>query len=319
MTAIQVEAWALNVIERVERGEPVEDSRVKLKTDWIGPEDAARRIAGHANAARGAEVLWLIGVDERNRKVVGADCNELANWWPQVQAEFDRLAPSMVDYNVPHQDKTVVALVFETDRAPFVVKNQAYRKPEGGPVQWEVPWREGTAVRSASREDLVKLLSPMQALPTLEVVEGTLSVTKEKSEKGETLSWNLWLRVYVEPGSQDPLVIPYRRCRAVFCVPGCLGTTAFRYVALHALLGYPQRAPNLIRVAGPDSIDLRAEASTDQLEEKFGDEAHVTGSLRPAKADVGAPLEASLRRCKREGSELFRWCFRADQGDAGPE
>jgi hypothetical protein len=48
---------------------------------------------------------------------------------------------------VPRGDKTLVALWFETDRAPFVVKN-----PEGGAITREVTWREGTAIRSATRE-----------------------------------------------------------------------------------------------------------------------------------------------------------------------
>ena len=61
------------------------------------------------------------------------------------------------------------ALYFETDRAPFVVKNQ-----EGGTIQREVPWREATGVKSATRSQLLRLLSPLQRLPSLEVIGGTL-------------------------------------------------------------------------------------------------------------------------------------------------
>lgn len=49
MRKTDIEFWALSIIERVEKGQPVEDSRVELKGDWIDPKKAARRIAGHAN------------------------------------------------------------------------------------------------------------------------------------------------------------------------------------------------------------------------------------------------------------------------------
>lgn len=88
----QIEAWALDVVGRVNLGDSVEDSRVELKAAWPDPQKAAGRIAGHANAVRGAEILWLIGVDEA-RGVVGADTNEMATWFPRVEGKFDSLMP----------------------------------------------------------------------------------------------------------------------------------------------------------------------------------------------------------------------------------
>jgi hypothetical protein len=41
----------------------VEDDLIEFKRTWIKPHKAARRIAAHANAARGQDILWLIGVD----------------------------------------------------------------------------------------------------------------------------------------------------------------------------------------------------------------------------------------------------------------
>lgn len=65
MRQIEIEAWVLRVIEQVKRGQSNEDSRVELKARWIEPEKAARQIAGHANAARGDKILWIIGLDEK--------------------------------------------------------------------------------------------------------------------------------------------------------------------------------------------------------------------------------------------------------------
>lgn len=65
MRSAEIERWALEIARRVENQQPVEDSRVELKRAWpTNYANAARRIAGHANAARGEAVLWLIGIDE---------------------------------------------------------------------------------------------------------------------------------------------------------------------------------------------------------------------------------------------------------------
>jgi hypothetical protein len=165
MTTNEIEAWALRVIEGVERHQPNEDTRVELKAEWIDPEKAARRIAGHANEMRGEPILWLIGVDER-RGVIGAEPNDLSTWWPQVKAKFDGPVPRPRDMVVYLKEKALVALQFETDQLPYVVKN-----PQGGLVQLEVPWREGTAVRSANHSDLIRLLSPLQR-PVLKIEVG---------------------------------------------------------------------------------------------------------------------------------------------------
>lgn len=64
MRPVEIESWALSVIQQVESRQPNEDARVEMKTNWIEHFKAARQIAGHANAARGDPILWLIGVDQ---------------------------------------------------------------------------------------------------------------------------------------------------------------------------------------------------------------------------------------------------------------
>ncbi len=126
MKATEIEANVLRIVGRVAAGDPVEDARVELKSEWPDPIKAARRLAGHANAAAGEPILWIIGLDE-TRGVVGAEKEEVANWLPQVEQQFDQLAPGVYDLNVPVENKTLVALSVETERAPFVVKNPCRR------------------------------------------------------------------------------------------------------------------------------------------------------------------------------------------------
>ena len=67
MRSHEIESWAYDIIERVQKHQPIEDSRVELKSEWIDATKAARQIAGHANASHGEPILWLIGIDEKKR------------------------------------------------------------------------------------------------------------------------------------------------------------------------------------------------------------------------------------------------------------
>ena len=188
----QLESWTLDILDRVTGGNPVEDSRVELKREWPTPVEAARRIAGHANAAQGEPILWLIGIDEKAQSVGGAEPKELANWYPSVVSQFDEVAPELQDLAIKYHGVTIVALLFETDRAPFLVKN-----PSGGHIDWEVPWREGTKTRSVRRANLVRLLSGITTLPDVELLEASLRASPGNEK--DTLQWGLEFTLYISP------------------------------------------------------------------------------------------------------------------------
>lgn len=115
MTHQEVEVWTREIVEAVLANQRIEDSKIELKSSWPEPGKAAKRLAAHANAARGSAILWLIGVDEKNCKLTNADPVELANWYKSVEALFDGFAPRLlVDANVRIGSDTVVALYFET-------------------------------------------------------------------------------------------------------------------------------------------------------------------------------------------------------------
>jgi hypothetical protein len=62
VNAREIGRWALRAIDQVEAGQPNEDFRVELKSQWPADfQKAARRVAGHANAAR-SEPVRLRGV-----------------------------------------------------------------------------------------------------------------------------------------------------------------------------------------------------------------------------------------------------------------
>lgn len=212
----RTEAWALDVIARVDAGKSVEDSRVELKREWPDPVKAARRIAGHSNASFGSDVLWIIGVDE-DAGTLGVVPQELANWWPSVTSHFDGVGPLLTDITLSIGGKTVVCLLFDTSRPPYVTKNPQYGKSGSGPVSLEVPWREGTSVRSAARNDLIRLLVPTVTQPEFEILGGYGTLRKEKNYPhedviGVSLSFDIFC--YIFPRDEASVAIPFHKCTA---------------------------------------------------------------------------------------------------------
>ena len=214
MNTIQLEAWVLRVVDQVRQGLAPEDSLVELKSQWPDPIRGARQIAAHANAARGSHILWIIGLDEA-RGVIGAGHEELANWHPQVQSCFDGVAPELFDLNVPVDGKMLTALLFTTDRAPYVVRNPDYGQPAGGRVEFEIPWREGRKIRTARRSDLIRILAPLVATPQIEALSSEVLVMQgeRESEPGKpSFHWHLTASAYVAAVLETAVVIPFHKC-----------------------------------------------------------------------------------------------------------
>lgn len=205
----ELETKVLGIVERVVKNQPIEDDFIELKSEW--PKDhkrSARQIAAHANASRGQPVLWIIGLDE-TRGVTGADHNEISNWFNQIKSCFDNfIAPDLRNLAIPYRGKTLIALYFETDRAPYVIKD-----PKGGQITFEVPWREGNSTRSAKRTELLRLLSPLQKNPQFEILSGTLILTTKGTRDEETIL-RLESELYVTTCSYEAIIIPFHRCKA---------------------------------------------------------------------------------------------------------
>jgi hypothetical protein len=166
MRQVDIEAWAYRLIGEAEVKRRVEDNRAELKANWPEAKEIARQVAGHANAAYGEPVLWLFGVDEHSG-VVPYQSRNMADWQPQLEAEFDGIMPSMQHFALRWNDAPFEAIVFRTDAPPYVVKNPKRGKVDAGPFEFEVPWRAGRT-RSARRAELILMLRPVWQTPTFE-------------------------------------------------------------------------------------------------------------------------------------------------------
>lgn len=317
----EIEHWVLKMVERLASGQPIEDSRVELKSAWIPPEKACRQIAGHANAARGEPILWIIGIDEKTG-VIGARQEELSTWYPQVKSWFNGLAPTISSLNVPVNDRTVVALLFDTDRAPYLVVNPTFGRTGGGPVAFEVPWRENNATRTASRADLIKILAPIQKLPVFEVLEGQLVARPESRNNEPFLNWSLDLKLYAETEGLNRLVIPFHKCLATYEIPG--GTDVRKFEEIHIRppeqMNYRELSATSMSLTikatrdeviidGPGKMLLFCTESTPRLNCKKLRKALVTVSLRPVLSDFSAPLALTLEQDKEGPDGGWRWVY----------
>jgi hypothetical protein len=318
MRLAQIENWALDVIHSVDTGHPSEDARVELKAEWVEAQKAARQIAGHANSARGDPILWLVGVDQK-RGVTGVNHNDLANWYPKVVAEFDGVAPTMVDVNVLDRDKTVVALLFETDRAPFVIKNPAYGVEAGSSVAFEVPWRDGTSTRTARRSDLIRLLVPLLSLPEVEVLSGELALSVH-----DKYYYHVRMQLYVTPQDTGAVVIPFHRCAVAVQIPTLKALIDLGNIRLSPLYKPTSGSignswePDSHTVAstrtevilrGPGRVDLAGEAWVDKQPSQLrGSTAEITAKLSPTHARNSVVFTMSMVwNPSGEKGEIARW------------
>lgn len=141
-------------------------------------------------------MLWIIGLDEDGHAVRPLESTDPANWWPAVQKRFaDGVTPDLTDVVVGTSQGTVVALYFETDRSPYLVK----AKSDSG-VQTEVPWRSGTTTRSAHRHEVLSMLVPAVQTPEISLLgarcHATLRAEEQESLYGrEGLPAGVTLRV----------------------------------------------------------------------------------------------------------------------------
>ena len=320
----EIEAWVLSIVDRVRSKQRVEDSRVELKSRWpVDYAKAARRLAGHCNTARGEPVLWVIGLDE-DRGVIGADRTELREWLHQLERWFESLVPELVrDLNVPVDDKAVIALLFATDRAPFVVKNPAHGQSGGGPVETEVPWRDATAVRSARREDLIRLLTPIQRLPAVKVLDGMLQCRqKDPTDKKAGFEWTLVLELYVVATSPGDVIIPFHQCCVRLSVEPYIETVSLDDPRIGPLTQHTPKgfiklsktvdaSPTEVLIRRAGLAVLRATRVTDPVDDLvFQKRARYSASIRPIDADGSVSLAGDLLVPPRQspsGAEVVEW------------
>lgn len=307
----ELEEWVLRIADRVNTKQPIEDSRVELKSDWIDPIKAARRIAGHANAAHGEDILWVIGIDEDNG-VVGASKQEQHEWLKKVENSFDDICPELrIEPLVVSVDaKSVVAFLFSTSRAPYVVSNPAYGSQGGGPVEREIPWRSATGIRSAKRSDLIRLLGPVERRPKIEIVSGFLQVSEtgatQTNNAGSVFESRLYMDIYVTYRAAGDLVIPFHRCHGSISLLNSGERSELNSIQLQRsrrgvhMQDSRDPTPNVsispqdVIIKGPGMVQINALLPDMDVSPGFSEKANVSISLRPVDSDESIDISTDF-------------------------
>lgn len=114
----------------------------------------------------------------------------------------------MDDIAVGRESKVLHALLFETDRAPYTVYVPG---PDGNPTdRLEVPYRVAAGTRSARREDLLRILVPKAAQPSLEILKCNIVDRLARLEKALAVE----VVMYCTPGSAAVVALPAHKLQA---------------------------------------------------------------------------------------------------------
>lgn len=202
----RLEHRVLQVLDALVNNRQTEDSAVELKAEWPKLDEAydtARQLAGHANAARGEPILWIIGANQRKREVCGAASCEVKSWYEPHRKHFDgEIIPGLLpELVVPYGDKSVVVLPFDTSRAPYLIKMPHIN---GVKCQFEVPYRIGAHTYTARRQDMLQILVPQSMEPIVDVL--SMSVGSEKKLAQATIN------LYIADAIGGRVVIPSHKC-----------------------------------------------------------------------------------------------------------
>lgn len=228
MTPTELEVRSRKVVLSALAGSKVEDSRIELKAKWIPADVAAKRLAGHANASRGENIIWIFGVDENNKKLESVDPGELGDWYRSVEKRFDGFAPRLVlDVRFEIESSNLVSLYFDTmHEPPFVVKGE-----HGGYPEYTVPWRVGTATRAANRSQILSVLVPQRAISELKseteynkaVASGSFGGVFRTDHFSRALAGGVF--DYIAPDARDQILAAYAKIE--FCNQKTIGYHQF--------------------------------------------------------------------------------------------
>lgn len=319
----RLEIKVLSWVDQVLRGRRIEGSIVDCKAVW--PTDhqrSARQIAGLCNAAQGADVVWLIGIDEDAAQLTQYPAVEIADWWSQVSSRFDDVAPGLFSLSVPvAEGHQVIALQFSSSRAPYVIK----LKP-GGPSEREVPWRDGTRTRSAYRYELQRLLAPTAELPSCELTNCFANAKWQRDDSHQVayVRFGVTGRILINP-IEIPILLPSEGVAASLSLHDSLEEPAFETLSLEVVQMADSQIPGAIRstsdgflIEGPGygKIHMRSVAGTADLGTR-NFEAHalrLTMTLAFVGIQAQVTLDAVLNN-RQKDNEGARWARTSPPSD----
>jgi hypothetical protein len=209
------------------------------------------------------------------------------------------------------QGNSVLALHFTNDRAPYVVQSTMQ-----GDDRLEVPWRDGTRTRSASRDELLRVLVPQVSRPEFEVITGSAEIKEYRGgENPPRWDWTIQLELYAIVDLDSHVVFPNRAVLATLSTNGeptqelgnarLIPPTEWRgervfemsaYLAARSEIVTAHQGDQQAILTGPGPITASAQAITDLDAWLVGDINEVTArfEMEPVFSDERSVVEVSL-------------------------
>ena len=188
-------------------------------------------------------------------------------------------------------------------------------------MELEVPWRDGTSVRSARRSEMVRMLFPLALSPEIEVLAAQLEVVLKHGSNGQQMTWELVLLLYLTAQPRTLTIVPAHRYRVSMqdaqrgSEGVVLNETALEWKAVSSpqnmaappQLGYGSNPLLLrdntlteeLRITGSGEVTMRATCETDTFDLSTVDEIIVTAELRPLNTEVPAAVEVTVHKVDR--------------------
>ncbi|MFI5626053.1 hypothetical protein ACIA03_21485 [Nocardioides sp. NPDC051685] len=215
MTKQSVDALVQAAVSNLRAGRAVEDDAgLELKERWPDPTTRARQLAAAANALGGEALVYAIGVNDKNGDVTTPERREVQDWCAQLAKQFDQIAPELLwsqTVYVGDDADSIQVLVFDTSDFPYVVK-----APEN---RFEVPYRRGTATRSARRSDLVRMLSSRTRVPPIAIAEAKVWFRAfDDANSGIRITGAIEADIFIEQAIGEVATLPIRDMRARIAV-----------------------------------------------------------------------------------------------------
>jgi hypothetical protein len=264
----QLEVLVIDAIDRARSGNPIEDDRIEFKQAWPEPSKA-RQLAGTVNRANGNDVIYIVGANEAG-DLFALGSTDVADWWAQHSSRFDGVAPDLQNHiNIPIDDGgSVTALQFGTDRAPYVVKAD-----KGGSPEREVPIRDGTRTRSATRAELLRMLLPQAAVPPALLLEGRVNSEMYLGDDDRNCYMSGSVSVFLEHTAREGVMLPWHDMTATIEAKGrvfplSVGLSPAKEGQVAPAFGVHVRRDGAF-VTGPGSILLQLQNTFSTAEENF--------------------------------------------------
>ncbi|MGW2092086.1 hypothetical protein [Promicromonospora sukumoe] len=251
-----LEARVISAVMRVLDGNRTEDDFIEVKSVWPEPKKYIRQFAGAANRAAGSDIVLIVGLDETRHRLTPAGDEDPESWWSQLQSGFDGgAAPDLVNnltVEIP-SGGSVVAFAFQTDGAPYVIKN-----PEGKGPDLEVPIRKATKTEWARRSDLIRMLARRVHTPNAVPLDSQLQVIWHDAQQSnlqgigaqvEHIRMTVQLNMFIEHLAPEYAMLPHYSMRAELEVGG----------ERYSMTVDEYRPSDKIRSLSPHGVEVRSD------------------------------------------------------------